>query len=141
MINAPFFPIATPGEFHDFQLASANKDDPTAVKQFTASHPSLRAFSSWAASAPYTESYAEDRFNSLNSFVVTNAQGQSRTVRWSFVPTAASVSVPLEELKKRDPNFSAREISERVAAAPQTWQLLLTLADPGDPTRAWPDER
>lgn len=145
MINPPFFPIATPKDFYELQRANANKDDPSAAKQFAASHPSLRAFGAWAGTAPFAESYAEDRFNSLNSFVFTNAQGQSQTVRWSFIPTAAVVPVPPEELKKRDPDFLFKEITERVAAAPQKWKLVVTLANPGDPTsdptKVWPDDR
>ncbi|WP_077000533.1 catalase family peroxidase [Variovorax sp. KK3] len=145
MINAPFFPVATPHDFYAFQLASANKDDPNAMKQFAASHPSLRAFGAWAGSEPYTESYAEDRFNSLHSFVLTNAQGQSQAVRWSFIPTAAPLAVPKEELNTRDPDFLSKEIAGRVAAAPQKWTLVLTVAAPGDPTadptQAWPEER
>lgn len=145
MINPPVFPIATPQDFYAFQVASAKKDDPDAIKQFAASHPSLAAFGAWARSAPFTESYAEDRFNSLNSFIFTNAQGQDRAVRWSFVPEAAPVAVPPEELKKRDPDFLSKEIVDRVNGAPQKWTLVLTAANPGDPTsdptQAWPEDR
>jgi len=145
MINAPFFPIATPKEFYELQRASANKNDPAAVKQFAASHPSLREFGAWAGSAPYAESYAEDRFNSLNSFVLTNAQGQKQAVRWSFIPTATMVPVPSEDLKKRDPDFLFKELTQRVADAPQKWKLVFTLANPGDPTadptKVWPANR
>ena len=145
MINAPIFPVATPEDLYAFQLASAKKDDPSAVKQFAASHPSLAAFGAWARSAPYTESYAQDRYNSLNSFVMTNAQGQEHVVRWSFVPLAAPVAVPAEALKTRDPDFLSKEIAERVAAAPQRWTLVMTVANPGDPTadptKAWPEDR
>ncbi|WP_093387194.1 catalase family peroxidase [Variovorax sp. OV329] len=145
MINPPFFPVATPQDFYALQQAGARKDDPNAMKQFAASHPSLREFGAWAASAPFTSSYAEDRFNSLNSFVFTNAQGQDQTVRWSFIPAAAMVAVSPEELKQRDPDFLRKEIVQRVAAAPQKWRLVLTVANPGDhtadPTRVWPEDR
>jgi catalase len=145
MINAPLFPVATPSDFYALQRATANKQDPAAAKQFAASHPALRAFGAWASTAPYAESYAEDRFNSLNSFVFTNAQGRAQAVRWSFIPTAAAVPVPPEELKKRDPDFLFKEITERTAAAPQKWRLVMTLANPGDPTadptQVWPEDR
>lgn len=145
MINAPFFPIATPQDFYALQLASANKADPTAVKRFAAAHPSLGAFGAWASIAPFTESYAEDRFNSLNSFVLTNMRGQDQTVRWSFIPEAEAVAVPVTELKSRDPDFLFKEIAGRVAGAPQKWRLELTIANPEDPTadpsKAWPEDR
>ena len=38
--------------------------------------------------ARFTGSYAENRYNGLNSFIFTNAQGQDRAVRWSFGPAA-----------------------------------------------------
>lgn len=145
MINPPFFPVATPADFYALQRANANKQDPAPAKQFAASHPALRAFGAWASTAPYAESYAQDRFNSLNSFVFTNAQGQDQVARWSFIPTTAMVSVPPEDLKKRDPDFLFQDITERTAAAPQKWKLVLTLANPGDPTadptQVWPDDR
>jgi len=145
MINPPIFPVAQPQDLYALQRATADKNDPEAVKKFAASHPSLAAFGAWAGSAPFTESYAEDQFNSLDSFVVTNAQGEDRTIRWSFVPHAPAVAIPPAELKTRDPNFLFKEISDRVAQAPQKWTLVLTVANPGDPTadptKAWPADR
>lgn len=145
MITAPFFPAATVQDFYDLQVASSRKDDPDAMKTYAAAHPALRAFGAWAGSAPFTESYAEDRFNSLDSFVFTNAQGQSQAVRWSFVPIAAPVAVPPAELKTRDADFLTQDIAARVARSPQKWTLVVTVANPGDPTadpsQAWPDDR
>ena len=145
MIDAPFFPVATPQAFAELLVASARKDDPDAMKNFAAAHPEIGAFGAWAGSAPFTGSYAENRYNSLNSFVFTNAQGQDQTVRWSFMPAAAAVAVPADELTKRAPDFLAKDITERVAQAPQRWTLTVIVANPGDPTadpsKAWPDDR
>jgi catalase len=144
MIDAPFFPVATPQAFYDLQVA-AHKPDPEAMKAFAAAHPELRAFGAWAGSAPFTASYAEDRFNALNSFIFTNAQGQDQAVRWSFVPAATPVPVPPDELKKRGPDFLAKDITDRVAQAPQRWTMSVMIASAGDPTadpsKAWPDDR
>jgi catalase len=145
MIDAPFFPVATPQAFYDLQVASANKSDPDAMKNFVAAHPELKAFGGWAGSAPFSSSWAEDRFNSLNSFIFVNAQGQDQAVRWSFVPAATPVNVSGDEIKKRDPNFLETEITERIAKAPARWTMTVTAANPGDPTadpsQAWPDDR
>ncbi|ARP80554.1 catalase [Bordetella genomosp. 8] len=145
MLDAPLFPVATPEDFYALQQASADKENPAAMKQFAATHPSLGAFGAWAHSAPFTESYAEDRYNSLNSFVLTDANGENRAVRWSFVPAATVVPIPPEELAKRDPDFLSKEIGARVAAGAQKWALVLTIADKGDPTadptQVWPDSR
>lgn len=145
MITAPFFPVATVDAFYELQKASARKDDPNAMKTFAAAHPEIAAFGAWAGSAPFTGSYAEERYNGLNSFVFTSGSGEDRAVRWSFVPAAAPVAVPAAELKQRDPDFLAKEITERVQKQPQRWTMAVTVANPGDPTadpsKAWPQDR
>ena len=65
MIDAPVFPVSTPQGFYELLLASASKD-PNAMKNFVAAHPEFAPFGDWAKNAPWTDSYAEDRFNSLN---------------------------------------------------------------------------
>ena len=144
MISAPFFAVATPEAFYEMQVSSRSPD-PDAKKAFAAAHPSVGAFGAWAASAPYTGSYADTGYNGLNSFIATNAQGQDAAVRWSFAPAAAPVSVPVDELKQRGPDFLEKDIIERVAQAPQRWLMSVTVANPGDvtsdPSKAWPDDR
>ena len=144
MIDLPFFPVATPQTFYELLLASASKD-PDAMKTFGATHPEFATFGAWAGSAPWTASYAEERYNSINSFVLTDRAGGKKTVRWSLIPAAQLVPVPHEELEKRGSNFLEQEITERVGGAPQRWTLILTIANPGDPTadpsKAWPEGR
>lgn len=144
MIDAPVFPVATPQDFYELLTASGSKD-PEAMKNFAAAHPSFGAFVAWAQSAAWTGSYAEDRFNSLNSFVFTDGSGADHTVRWSLLPTAQIVPVAPEELAKLGPDFLDQDITQRVAAGPQRWTLAVTVADPGDPTadptKAWPADR
>ena len=51
----------------------------------------------------------------------------------------------LDDLAKRGPDYLEREIAQRVASAPQRWTLVVTIANPGDPTadpsKAWPADR
>ncbi len=144
MINPPFFPVSTPQGFYDLLKASKSKE-PDAMKKFIAANPEFAHFASWAGSAPWTGSYAEDPYNSLDSFVMTNKDGVEHVVRWSLVPEAQIVPVPHDELLKRGPNFLEEEITQRVAAAPQHWKLVVTVANPGDPTadpsKEWPAGR
>src|SRR5215472_4920549 len=143
-VNLPFFPVSTPQAFYELLLASGSKD-PDAMKTFAAAHPELAAFGAWAKGGPWTGSYAEDRFNSLNSFVFTDSSGAEHTVRWSLLPAAQPVSVPPDELAKRGPNFLEQEITERVRGGPQHWTMVVTVANPGDPSadpsKAWPEDR
>ncbi|MEM5342863.1 catalase family peroxidase [Paraburkholderia azotifigens] len=145
MIDAPFFPVATPQAFYALLEASARQDDPDAMKKFIAAHPEFAAFGAWATTAPWTASYAQDQYNSLNSFIFTNAQGQDQAVRWSFVPAAKPEPVSADELKQRPADFLETDITQRVRSAPQRWTMVVTVANPGDPTadpsKAWPDDR
>jgi catalase len=144
MIDAPVFPASTPQAFYDLLLASASKD-PDAMKTYAGAHPEIAAFGAWAKSAPWTGSYAEDRFNSLNSFIFVDNSGAEHAVRWSLLPAAQPVAVPPEELAKRGPDFLEQEITERVQGGPQHWTMVVTVANPDDPTadpsKAWPEDR
>jgi catalase len=145
MIDAPIFAVSTPQAFYALLKAAGNKDDPDAMKQFIAAHPEFAAFGKWATTAPMTASYAEEQFNSLDSFVFTNAAGEDSAVRWSFLPKAAPEPLSADQLKQLSPDFLAQDIAKRVAGAPQSWTMVVTVANPGDPTadptKAWPEER
>jgi catalase len=145
MIDAPFFAVSTPQAFYGLQKALARKDDPNAVKDFIGAHPEFGAFIGWAKSAPFTGSYAEEQFNGLDSFIFTNSSGTDSAVRWSFVPAATPVAVSPDDLKTRDPDFLAKEIVARVAREKPHWTMVVTVANPGDPTadpsKAWPADR
>jgi catalase len=144
MVDLPFFPVSTPQAFYELLLASASKD-PDAMKTFAGAHPEIAAFGAWAKSAPWTGSYAEERFNSLNSFVFTDSSGAEKTVRWSLLPAAQPVPISQDDLAKRGPDFLEQEIPERVRGGPQRWTMVVTVANPGDPTadpsKAWPEDR
>jgi catalase len=144
MIDPPFFPVSTPQAFYELLVASGSKD-PTAMKAFAAAHPEFAAFGAWAKGAPWTGSYAEDRFNSLNSFIFVDSAGMEHAVRWSLLPAAQPVPISPEELAKRGPDTLEQEITDRVRGAPARWTMVVTVANPGDPTadpsKAWPADR
>ena len=144
MIDAPFFAVSTPQAFYELLIASASKD-PDAMKTFAGAHPEIAAFGAWAKSAPWTGSYAEERFNSLDSFVFTDSAGAEKTVRWSLLPAAQPVPISQDDLAKRGPDFLEQEIAVRVRSGPQHWTMVVSVANPGDPTadpsKAWPEDR
>ena len=144
MIDLPFFPVSTPQAFYELLLASASKE-PDEMKTFAAAHPEIAAFGAWDKSAPWTGSYAEERYNSLDSFVFTDGSGAEHTVRWSLLPAAQPVPVSPDDLAKRGADFLEQEIAERVRGGPLRWSMVVTVANPGDPTadpsKAWPDNR
>jgi catalase len=144
MIDPPVFAVSTPRAFYELLIASASKD-PNAMKTFAGAHPEIAAFGAWAKNAPWTGSYAEERFNGLNSFVFADGSGAEHTVRWSLLPAAQPVPVSPADLAKRGPDFLEQEITERVRGGPQHWTMVVTVANPGDPTadpsKAWPENR
>lgn len=143
-INAPFFVAKTPEDF--YTLISAGKSgDPNAGRNYIASHPEASAFINWVKGHARTESWSEERFNSLDSFTLTDASGQKHVVRWSFIPEAKRVELTSEALAKHSPDFLEQDIVQRAATGPLHWQLVLTIANPGDPTadptKTWPSNR
>ncbi len=144
MINAPVFTVSTPRAFYELLLAAGSKD-PNAMKAFAAANPEFAGFGAWAKGGAWTGSYAEERFNGLNAFVFVDNAGAKQAVRWSLLPAAQPVPVSPEDLAKRGPNFLEQEITERVGSAPQRWTMVVTVANPddptADPTKAWPEDR
>jgi catalase len=144
MIDPPFFPVATPQAFYDLLIASSSKD-PNAMPTFAKANPEIAKFGEWAKSAPWTGSYAEERFNSLNSFIFADNSGGEHAARWSLVPAAQPVPVAPDELAKRGPDFLEQEIAERIRGGPLRWTMQVIVANPGDPTadpsQPWPEDR
>jgi catalase len=144
MIDAPVFPVSTPQAFYELLLASASKDA-DAMKTFAAAHPEIAAFGAWAESGPWTGSYAEERYNGINTFIFIDRSGAEHRVRWSLLPAAQPVPVSPEDLAKRAPDFLEQEIVERMRGGPLRWTMMVTVADIGDPTadpsKAWPEGR
>jgi catalase len=144
LIDPPFFPVATPEAFYALLQASASKD-PDAMKTFATAHPEIAAFGAWAASAPWTGSYAEEPYNSLNSFIFVDNSGVEHVVRWSLRPQAQAVPITADDLAKLGPDHLEQEIADRVAKGPQRWTMAVIVANPGDPTadpsKAWPADR
>jgi len=145
MIDAPVFPVATPGDFYALQEAGSSKD-PDAMKAFVAAHPEFAVFTHWAGTAPWTRSYAEETYNGLNAFLFTNTAGTQHVVRWSLHPQAQIIPISKDDFSKLGgPNYLDQEIIDRVGKDPQRWTMTVTVAGPGDPTadptKAWPADR
>jgi catalase len=130
MIDAPFFAAPTPQDFYTFLKAAGSKD-PNDFKHYVQGHPEILTFIGWVKTHPRTEGWAEDRFNSLNSFVFTDASGKKQVVRWSFIPAAPVVALTQEQLAQAGPNYLEADITKRIAAGPQRWEMMVTIANPG----------
>jgi catalase len=144
MIDPPFFPVSTPEAFYELLKLPQSKD-PDAMRTFISAHPEFAAFGAWAKSAPWTASYAEEPYHSLDAFIFADNSGADHAVRWSFLPQAQIVPISDKELTALGPDYLEQEIADRVAKSPQRWTLALILANPGDltsdPSKPWPEGR
>lgn len=144
MIEAPVFPVSTPEAFYELLGASGSKD-PGAMPAFAAKHPELAAFGGWLKTAPWTASYANVPYHGLNAFLFVDGSGAAHPVRWMMRPEAARVDATPEELAKLGPDFLEADLKSRVGAGPLRWTMVVTVANPGDPTadpsKVWPADR
>ncbi|MDE1905469.1 MAG: catalase family peroxidase [Rhodospirillales bacterium] len=150
MNNSPVFVVSTPAEFYGLTLTQeidpkTGKPNPAATAHFFATHPNTQPFTHWAKTAPWSGSWADETYNSLDAFRFIDATGHSHLVRWSMVPAAPFVAVPHAALAGMGPDFLIQDLTQRIAQGPLVWHLVITLAAPGDPsndaTIAWPENR
>ncbi|MGV0812516.1 catalase family peroxidase [Mycolicibacterium boenickei] len=148
MINIPVFPDATPQGFYDRMLASrplpqTGKPDPQVMADFLAHHPETAAAMKIIKKDPPSPGFADSTYYGLNAFRATNAQGATTPIRWTAVPVPHDQ--PAEPHHGNGKNVLFDALIETVKLGPISWKLLLTLADPADPTHdatlAWPDDR
>ena len=150
MNSFPFFAAATPQGFQAMNEAgkpdpATGKPDPDKMKAVLAAHPEIAAFQAWAKTAPRSDSLGSTRFNGVNAFRLTDANGVDRMVRWSMRPRTAFVAMSPEQLKAADANFLIADLDQRLASGPLVWDMVEQIAEPGDPvndpSKAWPDTR
>lgn len=145
MNSMPVFPVATPQAFFEQLQAqqpdpATGKPNPAKLAAFFAAHPETAAFRAWAKTAKPSSSFATDSYWSLDAFVFVDAKGARHAVRWRMAPEASDGTVGGSA-----PDYLDADLAQRLAQGPQRWQLIVTLADPGDPTndatKAWPSDR
>jgi catalase len=150
MNNSPVFVVSNPRDFYELTLAqdidpATGKPGPDAMKRFSATHPDSAPFAEWSQTAPWTTSWADQAYNSLNAFLFVDAGGARHLVRRSMEPTVSPTAVPLAALASMGPDFLEHDLVRRLADGPLTWRLMVTFAEPGDPsndaTKAWPSDR
>jgi catalase len=150
MNSSPMFAVSTPDAFYALTLAAGinpatGKPDPEAMQRFVASHPESAQFADWARTAPWTTSYADQTYYSLNAFRFVDAAGASRAVRWSMEPTISPHTVSNADLATFDADFLEKELEQRLSEGELRWRLSVTVAAPGDPTddatKVWPADR
>jgi catalase len=141
MIDAPIFAASTPQAFYQLLTASGSKD-PNAMKKFIAANPEFLNFAGWAKNAPWTASYAEERYNSLDSFC--SSTGLVRSIqsagRWfqrrnpSPSRRRSWLNAALIFLNRRSPSASLPALNAGVLCSP----LPTLMTQPRTPPRPGP---
>jgi catalase len=150
MINLPVFPVKTPQAFYDQLFAmrpdpTTGQPDPARLKAFLAAHPDVVVARSIIGAHPFSSGFANTTFNGLNAFRFVNDAGDSTFVRWSMVPVDAFQLQDLSQPPNKDPNYLFDTLVQRLQHGPAQWHLMVTVAQPGDPTDdasiPWPPDR
>lgn len=150
MLNVPVFAADNPVSFHarldaDRPDPATGKPDPAKQKAVAEQYSDNKPLGAWLREHRPPPSYANAAFYSLHAFRFSNAKNEARWVKWRFEPRDGVQELGDEALKTAAPNFLDAALAERLAKGPAQWDLVLTLAEAGDPldnpTQAWPAGR
>lgn len=150
MNSFPFFGVSTVQGFYDQTHANApdpatGKPDPATQAAFAQAHPEFARFAAWAKGAPWSTSWANTTYNGVNAFRFINASGAARNVRWSMQPQTPFAAMTPAQREAADADFLSEDLQARLAAAPLRWDMVVTLAQAGDPildpSQPWPEQR
>jgi catalase len=150
MISLPVFPFKDPQAFYDNMVASqpdpnTHQPDPAKGAAFFASHPdTARAIAIIKSHAP-SSGFDNAAYYGLNAFQFVNADGASTYVRWTLAPLQPSEAGTGASPDKNDKSFLFDGLIASIQQHPLQWHLIMTVAQPGDPTDnatiQWPEGR
>lgn len=149
MNDTPGNVASTPKAFYDNLVSqrpdpATGKPDPAKRKAFLDANPEAAAYMARSAAKPLASSFANDTYNGLNGFVFVAPDGTRRLVRWSMEAQDPFATIGKAERATKPANYLFDDLQARLRRGPIRWQLVATIARPGDPNRAavlWPADR
>ena len=115
------------------------------LKTFLAANPNSARVFQMRAESPAPVSFAHTEFNSVHCFRWVSAEHVETLARCHWVPVAGIKGQPPADLKEENVDILYAELEERLAREPVHFDLVLELAEPGDPvddaTALWPEGR
>ncbi len=150
MNDIPVFPVATAQGFYDLLLASApdpaaGKPDPAKMGAFLAKYPESAKALQLIRGQPVSSGFADSTYNGLNAFRFINASGAVASVRWAMVPVQPFTPLDTAHPGAGGTNYLFDALIADLHQHPLQWHLIVTLAQPGDPTSdatlPWPPDR
>ena len=141
------FPTRTGQEFLEFLRAAASSDpskpSPSPIEVFLAGHPKALEFVQTPKPSP--SSFARESYFGVTALRFVNKDGVSRYGRYRIMPDAGNEHLDDATAKTKDANYLFDELTERIARAPISFQILVQVANDNDivddATVHWPEER
>jgi catalase len=140
------FPAHNPEQFLQLILTERRRATAWRMPLFVAQHPSAAgAMPKVLYGLVPPLSYATCTYFALHAFRFIDADGDSRYVRYTFVPEAGVRHLRPWEMARRSPDYLQQDIRARLERGPVRFRLELQVAADGDPVDdlaiAWPKDR
>jgi catalase len=140
------FPVRTGQEFLELLRAigasASAPSSPSPVEKFARDRPATRAFLQPQA---IPSSFAREAYFGLTAMRFLNGEGTARYGRYRLVPDAGLDALTDAAAAAKGPNFLFEEITQRLAAGPVGFQVVVQVAGDRDVTDdvtvAWPESR
>jgi catalase len=149
-LNITDFPARKPDDFAGLSAAQrrglpTGLPNPLRLAGFVATHPQCAAGLKSILTATPAQSFATATFNGLHAYYLVDSEGTRRAFRYRWVSVAEPAGISSEQDRVLPPQYLVSEIKLRVAREPVAWDLVLQMAEPGDPvddmTKHWPRGR
>lgn len=119
------------------------KPDPRKVGAFSAANPETLHQADYIAAHPPPASLAATTFWGVHAFPATNAQGETRFIKFKVVPVGEDIA-KAESAARTRTDLLHEDLGKRIAAGHVRFNIMALLDRPGDPvmdtTVRWPDE-
>jgi catalase len=125
-------------------IAASGKDaaKPTALDNFLNNHAVAKTFLTTQKSPA---SFGTINYFGVNSFKFTNNRGESRFIRYQFIPERGEQLLTSEQMAQSGPEYLFDEIKNRIAKHQIIYKMYAEIAEDGDkiedPSIAWPASR
>jgi len=120
------------------------KPDMAKVKAFSAANPETLNQANYVAARPLPGSFAGTTYWGVHSFPATNAENETRFIKFKVVPARGEITLTEDEAKTKPADFLHDDLGTRIAAGNVRFNVMALLDRPGDPTMdvtmRWPDE-
>ncbi|MFK4727159.1 catalase [Bradyrhizobium niftali] len=120
------------------------KPDMAKVKAFSAANPETLNQANYVAVRPLPGSFAGTTYWGVHSFPATNAENETRFIKFKVVPARGEITLTEDEARTKPADFLHDDLGTRIAAGNVRFNVMALLDRPGDPTMdvtmRWPDE-